>query len=246
MPTPEYLVEFYRNEYTGEHDQGNIQESVRDYYRSHAAELKDYAGEGRVAIADIGCSIPVFLREAKNSFAERYGVDYSQEAHGLGARWGVTMLTPQVFHQEIPDSSIDVLRYSHVLEHLIDPRGSLKEDLFKLKPGGLLYITQPNFPVMRAEYFHRDLLDSEWPKHLHFFNPISIKIMLEELGVRIVKFLTHENDEGAFVKYMSNFDALYSGRELELLEKIEEKSRGIFARWPYFSGENMGIYGYKE
>jgi 2-polyprenyl-3-methyl-5-hydroxy-6-metoxy-1,4-benzoquinol methylase len=238
-PTVEQSAAYYTSVYTGSHDQLDIQASHAEYYRSHAKELADLTTGG--SIVDIGCSIPVFLREAEGVFAERIGVDLSQEAHSLGTGWGLRMITPDEFDSLVPVGSLDVLRYSHVLEHLSDPMGVLLANIKKLKHGGLLYITQPNFPVFKFGMSGAALMDNVWPEHLHYFNPLSLARMIERTGLTMFRFLCHGEADTAYGEYASSLDLSYARNQLAALEPLTVVYEPM-TEWPIYAGINSGCY----
>lgn len=244
MPTASELSEYYSTEYTELHLQEEKQEASAAYHRNHAEELRGLVG-GSMAIADVGSSIPVFLREAKQDCSRRIGVDLSVQAHELGKQWGIEMMTPEGFLQTVPDESLDVLRYSHVLEHLVDPMGTLQRQVSKLKRGALVYITQPNFPVFRAEPASVDLHDSVWPSHLHFFNVLSVLAMLDRAGLRLVRFLTLNDERKSVAEYGPYLDFLTAADRLEPLKEITE-GRVAFTGWPFYAGRDLACYARKE
>jgi SAM-dependent methyltransferase len=183
----------------------------------------------------------VFLREATAKGADRViGVDYSKEAHEAGAQWGVEMMTHETF-REIPDHSVDVLRYSHVLEHLIDPKAVLHAQLRKLRPGGLLYVTHPNFPVFEVAPTTIPLHDSFFPNHLHFFNPLSC-VALCGPNLVVEKLFSVSDELDAFERYRSIMDLRYASERLEPLRDRGEAVRGPLNGWPFYTGINIGLY----
>ncbi len=245
IPDAIELERFYAGEYTSLHQQREGQEGGRDYYRSHAIELEKI-NDDLLAIADIGCSIPVFLREAAGVSATRIGVDISEDAREAGQAWGIQMMSPDAFISTVPDGSLDVLRYSHTLEHLVDPMGALLSHIPKLRPGGLVYITQPNFPVMQDMATHVELHDSVWPAHLHFFNPLSMLAMCKRAGLTMKRFATIDGDRAALERYQSCFDMFTSAERLKDIAGITETGRGTFAGWPFFAGQNSACYAYLD
>ena len=240
VPTSEELAAHYSSQYTSLHSQEDLQTSQVDYYRAHALELVDLVGDS-MAIADIGCSVPVFLREAAGQSSRRIGVDLSEEAHELGRRWGFEVMSPDDFIASVPDESLDVLRYSHVLEHLPDPLETLTQHVSKLKRGGLLYFCQPNFPVLKAITVDVDLSNSVWPEHLHFFNPLSALEMVRRAGLTAFRFLTHSEERktmeelSAFVDFITAADRLESIRDITI-------DYGMFTGWPFYAGSGMGCF----
>lgn len=244
IPTEEESVSYYKSQYSENHLQEDIQESEAEYYSGHALELRDMIGRP-MAIADIGCSIPVFLGEAGPHCRRRIGVDHSGQAHELGKSWGIEMLTPTQFVADVDDASLDVLRYSHVLEHLPDPVGTLRAHAKKLRPGGLLYITQPNLPVFHAIRTDLDLPDSVWPAHLHFFNPLSLLIMLERTNMEVFRFLTHGEARKSMQRYGNHIDFVTASDRLEWINEITVEY-GMFTGWPFYVGRNSGCFCRKQ
>ncbi len=245
LPTEAELTHFYQKEYTDQHQQFDLQMSHASYYRSHVAELALLANVeiDRIAIADVGSSFPVFVEQAVALGCRcAIAVDWSQDAAEYGRKIGVAVATPDEFEQEVPNASLDVLRYSHTLEHLIDPVGTLKRHLLKVKPGGLVYITQPNFPVFKAAFFAHEILDQVWPTHLHYFCPASTQALLERCRLDLLRFYTVSNAEKAEAKYKEAFDAQRAGLLAEWCSDKGESVRGALSNFPYFYGENSAIY----
>ena len=152
MPSESELSSYYSTKYTTAYNQITTQNDNASYYCGHVDELAAFAvlPKEKLRIADIGCSYPIFLEQARSAGAELcIGVDWSLEAKDYGLSRGILMLTPDEFMERVPDGTINVLRYSHTLEHVIDPVGVLSLHLQKLAFGGVLYITQPNIPVLQ-------------------------------------------------------------------------------------------------
>lgn len=248
IPTDEELDEYYRREYTTTHNQLERQKEVRDYYVTHVQELERFTGKPacELTIVDTGCSYPIFLECAKEAGAACLGVDWSVEAREYGQSVGISVLTPPEFLETVEPRSVDVLRYSHCLEHLIDPLATLRRHLPKLKPGGTVYVTQPNFPVFKPAACDIDLLDSNWPGHLHFFNPISLAAMFERCGVVMRRLFSVSDEVEAEKKYRDAIDVVYAARRLEAFAALGEPGRGPLNNYPYYTGFNVGAFGVLE
>jgi SAM-dependent methyltransferase len=249
MPSAEELTAYYAREYSGTHGQQDLQEGHLEYYRGHVAELAGLAGGPaggvpvrRLAIADIGCSFPVLLAQAVAAGCPAaIGVDWSEEARDYGARRGVPVLTPDAFLREVPDGSLDVLRYSHTLEHLPDPAAVLRAQAAKLRPGGLLYITQPNAPMLRFGAAPAPF-DAVYPTHLHFFTPASAVALAEGAGCAVERFYTVAEPEAVSERHRAAFDLEHAVVRLAALEGRGEPERGPLNNYPFFFGRNSAVY----
>jgi SAM-dependent methyltransferase len=74
------------------------------------------------------------------------GMDISQEWDPrLGAGVGdFQLMEGNILDLPFPSGSFDVVFFHHVIEHVADPAGSLRELARILTPGGLLYVGTPN------------------------------------------------------------------------------------------------------
>jgi SAM-dependent methyltransferase len=75
----------------------------------------------------------------------------------------------------ISDSTIDIVSSLAVIEHLRNPDKFLQEAYRVLKPGGLLYLSTPNFQL-DFKNFYND------PTHVKPYTPISIEQLLKLNG----------------------------------------------------------------
>jgi SAM-dependent methyltransferase len=244
MPSDEAAVAFYRGLYTGTHTQDRIQEGGREYYRTHLRELASVAGlpPKKITLVDYGCSIPVLAHEAvKAPFGRVFGVDWANEAKEYGRDWGVQVLFPPEL-ESIPDRSVDILRFSHTIEHSIDPPALLRSVLPKMRRGGLIYITQPNFPVFRAQPSPHDLLDTIYPEHLHFFSALSLIEMVSRLNLRVIRFFSHQNEAAVVAKFEEMLDLDYARQRLAAYASKGDPYFPEYANFPYYAGENSVLY----
>src|SRR5258708_9127523 len=192
MPTQGELTDFYADDYARLHGQLESQESHRRYYRQHVDVIARACGRlGRtIALLDFGSSYPVLVQEAIRAGMRAVAVDDSADVHRWSQETRIPCLRPSQI-DEVPDESLDALRLSHVLEHLVDPKSTLAALLKKVKVGGLVYISQPNFPVVRPQTCEVRLKDSVWPTHLHFFSAASLTRLTDQMGLSAFRFDTH-------------------------------------------------------
>ena len=87
------------------------------------------------------------------------------------------------------DDLFDIVANFEVLEHLFSPFEFLEAAVGCLKLGGLLMLTCPNGQGFDVETLgvHSDTVDHE---HLNYFNPKSIKIAFERVGLEVLEIST--------------------------------------------------------
>ncbi len=247
FPCEDELRSYYRRQYTEAHDQGGIQSAAREYYAGHLRDLITLIGKnpGDTRICDYGCSIPVLLVEARRiGFCDAIGVDYCEQTRQYGARNGVRVLLPDEV-DSVPDGYLDVARFSHTLEHSARPATVLASTLRKVRAGGLVYITQPSFPVFEFAPSPRDLKDSVYPEHLHFFSPISLVEMVSRLGLEIHQFFTHQNEQAVVSAHRDHLDVEYAKKRLASYKGKGERTAHALGNYPYYAGENSVLYAFK-
>jgi 2-polyprenyl-3-methyl-5-hydroxy-6-metoxy-1,4-benzoquinol methylase len=236
MPSQSDLQDYYQS-YTRSFHQDDIQQSNIDVYRRHILELKALCVTDRPAILDYGCSVPVLLNEARSLGFDTLGVDYSPEASAWGDERGVRVIQPTDLEAE--DEQYDVIRFSHVMEHLIDPVAALRKCLSLLKPDGFVYITQPSFPVFRLDA-RVPMEDADWPSHLHFFSPLSLAQLLLKCGLDPFRMYSHDRLTDRWRVYGGEIDD--SGTLTASLARLGDKHFGILANVPNFVGANSTVY----
>ncbi len=248
VPTSQELLDFYRSEYCEQHGQEAIQECRHAYYREHVEEMVNLLGRprGEVCLLDYGSSIPVLTHEARNAGVGNPGaVEVDLKAWEYARAHGLSILTPEQY-EHLPDESVDIIRFSHVLEHLVDPAAVVATAVRKLRPGGLLYITQPSFPVFLPRRTDYPLKDSVYPTHLHFFSPLSLVRMVSRFPLEVIRLFSVDRQDEVYAELDSLIDLDYSRQHLADYASKGEPCRGVRANYPFYTGENSALYARKH
>lgn len=159
---------------------GPIAESWRRAFEEHA--LSRLTGNPPGSVLDFGMGDGRFFREfRKYTDAERiYGVEVSSVRvnRAKAAGWDNAILVPDTRSLPFGDDLFDFVNMVEVIEHIAFPllKPILEEIRRVMKPGGVLLVTTPNYPIKRLY----DLVDafsaSKWarlrddPTHVTFFN----------------------------------------------------------------------------
>jgi SAM-dependent methyltransferase len=112
----------------------------------------------------------------------------------------------------------DLINYSNVLEHVIDPELSLAKIRALMKKHSLLRIVVPNdfsdYQIMLKE---KGLTNGHWfspPEHLNYFSVTSLKNLLKAVGLEVIDmhgdfpieiFLSNENSNYVLQKEKGSF-----------------------------------------
>jgi len=91
---------------------------------------------------------------------------------------------------EFPSRHFDAITMNHVIEHVPDPIGTLKECCRVLKPGGKLVVVTPNIDSLGRHVFDVAWLHWDPPRHLHIFSPHSLRAAAERAGLLVQEMRT--------------------------------------------------------
>ena len=155
----------------------------------HGSKLREvYQIKKNGRILDVGCGDGGLLFAFKLRGWKTFGVDTSEEA----CRRAMNILGGNVNNCSLngcsfPDRYFDVVFLNHVIEHMPHPHEELIEIGRILKDDGVFLVSTPNidsyqFEVTKDKWLHLDI-----PRHLIFYSPNTISILLRSVGFEVVK-----------------------------------------------------------
>jgi SAM-dependent methyltransferase len=103
---------------------------------------------------------------------------------GLDARLGG--LSTHAF----PDATFDAIYASHVLEHVHDPLGVLRECHRILKPRGTVVMTTPNLASWGHHRFGAGWVPLDPPRHVMLFSPRTMRTLVDQAGFSVARVRT--------------------------------------------------------
>lgn len=150
--------------------------------RSRLKLIRNYRQTGR--LLEIGCARGDFLNIARDFF-DVHGVEPNPELAGAASR------VAPIHHDVVETLSVgqfDVAASFHVIEHVDSPNRFLRAIVERVRVGGLVVIETPN--IQSAPF---NLMRSRWrqfiPEHYFFFNPGTLRRLLESNGLRVEAIL---------------------------------------------------------
>jgi SAM-dependent methyltransferase len=161
--------------------------------------LEPYRTTGR--LLDIGCGTGQILRVARDLGWKAHGTELSEHAvqRLKFEGFAVACLDDD---RELPPGSFDVITLVEVLEHLRDPRAIVRRASTLLRPGGVFYLTTPNFNSLSRRCLGATWRIIEVPEHLFYFTPVSVRQLLAGVGFQEIWLRTEGLDPTAIVRGM--------------------------------------------
>lgn len=142
-------------------------------------------------IGDIGAGFGIFLEELKKiwpssrALAIEPSVDMAEICRGKGLPVIESML-----EDIVPEHRFDLLTAFELVEHLHDPEVFMRKTAVLLNPGGRFFMTTLNGLGFDIQLLWGASKSVTPPHHLNFFNPHSIRILLERSGFELLEIST--------------------------------------------------------
>ncbi len=148
----------------------------------------------RGALLDVGAGSGGFLAQMRGLGWDVHGVEPDRSAVEVArGQLGLDVTCATLEEARFPEHSFDVVTMGHVVEHLPDPIGTLRECRRVLKSGGRLVVVTPNVESL-GHYLSR----SRWrglevPRHLQLFSASTLRRLAELAGFRVTGLRTTAN-----------------------------------------------------
>jgi 2-polyprenyl-3-methyl-5-hydroxy-6-metoxy-1,4-benzoquinol methylase len=140
------------------------------------------------SLLDVGSGTGSFVKEMK---------DHGWRVTGLEPDAGARKVAKEHFNCELQDSnelfsiasnSFDAITLWHVLEHVHDLSGYIKQLKLVLRSGGRLLVAVPNYTSFDASKYKEHWAAYDVPRHLYHFSPQAMQILMENMGMQILEF----------------------------------------------------------
>ncbi len=161
---------------------------TKSRYLELLGRFEDHRRSGR--LLDVGCGFGFLLATAAERRWEVYGTEISSSALRYAERLGLPR--DQIHLGGIEDAgfvpgSFDVVTLLEVIEHLHDPVRTLRAVGRVLRPGGLLYLTTPNFDSLSRRVLRKNWSVIHPEEHLSYFNTRSLVTLLADVDLHCVE-----------------------------------------------------------
>lgn len=141
-------------------------------------------------ILDVGAGNCLFLIEATKRGWQAYGTDFGQSAVDIGTQHGINMKQGKLSADWYPSNFFDVVTTFETIEHVNSPNTEIENIQKILRPGGLVYLTTPNFNSIERRTMKINYNAIEYPEHLSYYTPHSMNYLLRKHGFEKVSLQT--------------------------------------------------------
>jgi 2-polyprenyl-3-methyl-5-hydroxy-6-metoxy-1,4-benzoquinol methylase len=153
-----------------------------------SCRLPHLGARGR--LLDVGCAAGFLLEEARRQGWEVRGVELSRDLGEYArAHFGLDVFVGELTEAGLRPASFDVVTVIGTIEHVLDPRGLLRECCRVLVPGGLLVVLTENLENAIVRYLPRAWNGFMPPEHLYHFTPETLSRLLGEFGLGVVSIV---------------------------------------------------------
>jgi len=151
-----------------------------------------FPGLRKGVIGDIGAGFGIFSEELKKIWTDAniVAIEPSVDMAMICRSKGLTVLESTMENVDSLCYQFDLLTAFELFEHLHDPVVFAEKACKLLKPGGYLYLTTLNGLGFDIQLLWERSKSVTPPHHLNFFNPHSVRLLLERMGFTLIEIST--------------------------------------------------------
>jgi len=205
-PLEKDIASYYKNDYQPYRSKYNalVEKYIEWRTDQEIRHIKKFS-PGAKKILELGSSWGKYILDLKERGGfDVVGVDISKEMSDIGKSHGLDIKVGTLIDQKFQDKSFDIVVGNHVIEHLYNPRETIREISRILKDEGLLILRTPNIASPEKYFFGKYWLPYEAPRHIFLFSDHTIRQLLEGAGFGVLK-ITHDVSPNNIILSIRNF-----------------------------------------
>jgi 2-polyprenyl-3-methyl-5-hydroxy-6-metoxy-1,4-benzoquinol methylase len=231
--TQESYNEFYDKEYrTLYGGEEFTKEQFFDSQIRHGKDIIKYI-EGSTGkkvqnkfVIEVGTGAGGILKAFQEKSNKVFGLDLGSEYIEFGKKKGIPQEVGTIAKLKNQGEKADIIVYSHVVEHILDPEQEFKELKKYIKDDAIVYIEVPGVRHLTKSY-DQDLLEYLQNAHTYHFTLTALRNLMQKAGYKIVS--GNENINAIFMKSEENnkYQNEYEETKKFLLNLEEKRKRVI-------------------
>lgn len=181
--------------YTGDYFEGGAVDGYANYGSTEAILKKEFTGnfnklktlkKQNSNLLELGCAYGFFLDIAKNYF-KCSGIEISEHAANIAISKNLNVKQGDFLKlQDFVNEQYDIIAMFDLIEHLSDPRNTIKKIHEKLAPEGVIIITTGDVGSVLSKIMKKNWRLLTPPQHLFYFSKKTIRMLLEQNGFKIL------------------------------------------------------------
>lgn len=185
IPSKKELIEYYSNEY----ERTNFLSPVTEKrYNELLNKFEPYRKNNR--ILDIGAGCGFFLKIAHQRGWEIYGTEIDESAVEKCEETQLKMSFGEIQDIRFPEDFFDVIVHIEVIEHVNNPNQYIQEISKILRPGGITYLSTPNFNAIHRYRLKEKYDVISYPNHLCYYTAKTLKQAFKAHGLEPIRIKT--------------------------------------------------------
>lgn len=223
LPESEHISAFYDTSFytSGKKRFSNIVEHIREILANNRYKsIKEFIPKSG-KILDFGSGAGHFGNVLKRNRWDVYNEDFAYS----GENSKLTMEDDKPV-LDYPDEFFDAVSMWYVIEHMLNPRKTIKELYRVLKRDGVLITAQQNFVSKQAKAFKENWLILDPPRHIYQFSPKNLRELAYQEGLILLKEMHNSIEFGPFTLLQSFLNSVLGNRNylFKLLKNRELKT----------------------
>jgi len=149
-------------------------------------------------LLDVGCGSGQFLYEMKGFGMNVWGVEPGNFNEIDSKKYELNIKKGDLRNAKYCSKNFNIITMNHVLEHINNPKETIKEIHRILKKDGTFIVAVPNSNSLAYHLFGKNWHQLDVPRHLFDFSNKNLKKLLEDSGFKIKK-TRYNSRSGQFV-----------------------------------------------
>jgi 2-polyprenyl-3-methyl-5-hydroxy-6-metoxy-1,4-benzoquinol methylase len=158
---------------------------LEELFDARLTEIERYR-PGRGRLLDVGCATGVLIERALRRGWKAEGLEVSAFAAAHCRERGLRVHEGDVASVRLPEGVYDVIVMDDAIEHVADPRETLRRLHALLAPGGLVTFNTPNEAGWLRRGMGRHWFHYKPQEHLYYFTPATLGRLVREAGFDVV------------------------------------------------------------
>lgn len=201
-PTPSEFDKLYPENYDQYLFSKKDEKLIQYSYYKRLKFIKTFSKAGD--LLDIGCATGDFLDYVNhNSNFNVLGIEPNKKAAEFAVEnYNLTIINKSLDLIDLKKNSFDIITMWNVIEHLNDPKNTLKIINEILKPTGFLIFNTPILNSLDYFLFRDYWIGFELPRHFYVFSDKTLHNLTNQTGFKI---LIKKSFYGSHASFMSSF-----------------------------------------